>query len=243
MSSRSFGFLLALSLAGPALAAQPEQPDLSLLQGALRGATPDSVGESAIPGIYEVVVGGQIMYISKDGRYVVQGDLIDLVAGANLTENRRGQMRVKAIDAVGEDNMVVFTPSGPTRHTVTVFTDIDCGYCRMLHQEIASYTEQGIKVRYLAYPRAGVNSPSYDKAVTVWCSEDRKTAMTRAKQGESLSPKTCPNPVKAQYELGQSMGVRGTPSLVLENGEMIPGYVPAARLANMLDTAATAAAN
>lgn len=237
MSSTSLGFLVALSLAAPAMAAESEQPDLSLLQAALRGATPDSVAESVVPGLYEVMVGGQLMYISKEGRYVVQGDLIDLVAGTNLTENRRSEMRAKAIEAVGEDNMVVFAPQGPAKHTVTVFTDIDCGYCRMLHQQIDSYTEQGIKIRYLAYPRSGIDTPSYDKAVTVWCSEDRKDAMTRAKQGEDIGVKTCPNPVKAQYELGQVMGVRGTPSLVLESGEMIPGYVPAARLANIIDAA------
>jgi thiol:disulfide interchange protein DsbC len=131
--------------------------------------------------------------------------------------------------------MVVFPPAGPTKHTVTVFTDIDCGYCRKLHQEIADYNQQGIKVRYLMYPRAGVGSESYNKAVWVWCADDRQDAITRAKRGEEIPHKTCANPVKEQFELGQTLGVRGTPSIILENGQMVPGYVPAAQLAQMLD--------
>jgi thiol:disulfide interchange protein DsbC len=131
--------------------------------------------------------------------------------------------------------MVIFAPAEKTDHTVTVFTDIDCGYCRKLHNEITDYTQNGIKVRYLMFPRAGFNSESYHKAVSVWCAENRQEAMTRAKRGESVTPKKCPNPVQEQAELGQSLGVQGTPSIILENGQMIPGYVPAAQLAQMLD--------
>jgi thiol:disulfide interchange protein DsbC len=104
-----------------------------------------------------------------------------------------------------------------------------------MHQEIASYNDKGIEVRYLAYPRAGVGSESFNKAVSVWCSDDPKDAITKAKRGEEVPTKQCENPVKDQFELGQQMGVRGTPSLVLESGQMIPGYVPADRLVQMLD--------
>lgn len=222
-----------------AVAADPDpapakQPDLTRLQTALNGAKPDSVTLSAIPGLYEVVVGGQVLYLSEDGRLAMQGDILDLGSRANLTENRRSVLRSQAIEAVGENNMVVFAPEGTARHTVTVFTDIDCGYCRKMHSQIAEYNKEGIKIRYLLFPREGIGSESYNKAVAVWCADDRRDALTKAKRGENVERKTCDNLVKAQYELGQKLGVRGTPSVILESGEMIPGYVPPTQLAEML---------
>jgi thiol:disulfide interchange protein DsbC len=177
----------------------------------------------------------KIVYLSQDGRFIIQGDLIDLKERTNLTEARLDTQRSKALAAIGEDQMVVFAPAEPAKHTITVFTDIDCAYCRKFHQEIADYNRNGIKVRYLLYPRAGIGSDSYDKAVAVWCSPNRQEAITRAKKGETVEQKSCPNPVKDQYELGQALGVRGTPTIILENGQIIPGYVPAAKLATMLD--------
>lgn len=224
-----------------ALAADPapappavRQPDLTKLQAALNGEKPDNVNLSAIPGLYEVVVGGQILYLSEDGRFVVQGDILDLGSRANLTENRRGELRGKVIAAVGEKDMVVFAPEEPIKHTVTVFTDIDCGYCRKMHSQMAAYNKEGIKIRYLWFPREGIGSESYNKAVAVWCADNRQEALTKAKRGENIERKTCENPVQAQYELGQKLGVRGTPSMILESGEMIPGYVPPTQLAQML---------
>ena len=223
------------------LAADPEpasvpakQPDLTKLQAALTGEKPDSVVPTVIPGLYEVVLGGQVLYLSGDGRYVIQGDILDLGSRDNLTENRRGEMRGGAIEAVGENNMVIFAPEEPAKHTVTVFTDIDCGYCRKMHSQIAAYNKEGIKIRYLWFPREGIGSESYNKAVAVWCADNRQEAMTKAKRGENVEPKSCDNPVQAQYELGQKLGVRGTPSLILESGEMVPGYVPPTQLAQML---------
>lgn len=215
------------------------EPNLDQLRAALsQWSPPESVEPTPVPGIYEVVIQGQVVYLSEDGNYALLGNLVDLKTSTNLTEARRGQARLKAIDAMGEDNMVIFSPSTPARHTVTVFTDVDCVYCRRLHQEIQSYLDRGIAVRYLMYPRAGIGSSAYDKSVAVWCAEDRRDALTRAKQGENIPLKSCPNPVKAHYELGQAFGVRGTPSIVLENGEMVPGYVPAERLVQTLETAA-----
>jgi thiol:disulfide interchange protein DsbC len=211
-----------------------QQPDLTKLQAALNGAKPDSISPTPLPGLYEVVLGGQVLYLSQDGRFAVQGDIVDLGSRANLTEDRRGELRGKAIEAVGESNMVVFAPDGPVKHTVTIFTDIDCGYCRKMHSQIADYNKEGIKIRYLWFPREGVGSESFDKSVAVWCADNRREAMTRAKRGESVEPKTCDNPVQAQYELGQKLGVRGTPSMILESGEMLPGYVPPTQLAQML---------
>ncbi len=235
-------FLIAAVLySASTLAADPEpasvpakQPDLAKLQAALNGEKPDSVAPAVIPGLYEVVLGGQVLYLSEDGRYVVQGDILDLGSRDNLTENRRGEMRGKAIEAVGENNMVIFAPEGPAKYTVTVFTDIDCGYCRKMHSQITAYNKEGIKIRYLWFPREGVGSESFNKAVAVWCADNRQDAMTKAKRGENVERKTCDSPVQAQYELGQKLGVRGTPSLILESGEMIPGYVPPTQLAQLL---------
>jgi thiol:disulfide interchange protein DsbC len=204
------------------------------MQAALNGAQPDSVAPTAIPGLYEIVVGGQVLYLSADGRFVVQGEILDLDTRANLTDTRRGELRGKTIEAVGEDQMVIFAPEGPVKHTVTVFTDIDCGYCRKMHEQMPTYHQEGIKIRYLWFPREGVGSASYNKSVAVWCADNRQEALTRAKRGENVELKTCENPVRAQYELGQKLGVRGTPSLILESGEMIPGYVPPAQLAELL---------
>ena len=233
---RKILLILATCYAASALAADPNSatPDLTKLQAALQGDKPDKVSASVVPGLFEVVFGGQVLYVSADGRFVVQGDLIDLNSQANITEQRRGALRGEVIAAVNEKDMVVFAPRGATKHTITVFTDIDCGYCRKMHSQIADYNKEGIKIRYLMFPREGVGSESFDKAVAVLCSDNRQEALTRAKRGEKVQSKTCDNPVQAQYELGQKLGVRGTPSMILESGEMLPGYVPPAQLAKML---------
>lgn len=218
----------------PAPVTVPKQPDLTKLQAALNGEKPDSIVPSAIPGLFEVVLGGQVLYLSEDGRFVLQGDLLDLDSRANLTENRRGELRGKAIEAIGDNDMVVFAPEEPAKYTVTVFTDIDCGYCRKMHSQIAAYNKEGIKIRYLMFPREGLGSESFSKAVSVWCADNRQEAMTKAKRGEPIENKTCDHPIQAQYELGQKLGVRGTPSMILEDGEMLPGYVPPTQLAQML---------
>jgi len=198
------------------------------------GLEPDSIEPSPVEGVYQVAYGAQILYISEDGRYLLRGSLVDLDKREDLTEAASARVRLRMLDAVDEDQMIVFSPARP-RHTISVFTDIDCGYCRKLHAEIDQYLAHGIRVRYLAFPRAGVNSASYDKAVDVWCAQDKKAALTSAKRDEPVSDMSCDNPVKAQYELGQAMGVSGTPAIILDNGEMIPGYQAAKPLAAMLD--------
>ena len=214
--------------------AQSDSPDLSQLQAALGNRAPDSIAETPVPGLYEVVLGSQILYLSADGRYAVQGDVIDLSASANLTENRRNDLRAAALQKISADDMIIFPAEGDAKYQVSVFTDIDCGYCRKLHTEISAYNAKGITVRYLAFPRAGINSESYKKAVSAWCADNPQEALTKAKMGEEIEEKTCPNPVAAEYELGQQLGVRGTPSIILDNGEMVPGYVPADRLEQTL---------
>ena len=193
-----------------------------------------SIKKTPIRGLYEVTVPPRVFYISADGRYVLAGDLIDLQKGVNLTEQQRDKARVASIENVGEVNMVVFAPE-KVKHTITVFTDIDCGYCRKLHNEMASYNKLGIKVRYLAYPRAGVGSESYKKAVSVWCADDKRQAMTDAKNGKDVPEKNCENPVASQMALGRNLGVNGTPAIVLANGQLYPGYAPADRLIKVLE--------
>jgi len=219
----------------PALAGEmPEELRLSLHK-LLPGVQAESVRETPMKGLYEVTMGAQVFYMSADGKYLIQGNLVDVETRTNLTDETRNKARKAAVDAVGEDQMVIFAPDAEAKHIITVFTDIDCGYCRKLHSEMAGYNENGIEVRYMFFPRSGLASPSYDKAVSVWCADDRKQALTDAKSGKEIESKTCDNPVAEEMRLGESMGVTGTPAIVLEDGELVPGYIPPARLADFLD--------
>lgn len=200
------------------------------------GQRPDAVAETPVKGIYEVVMGPRVFYLSADGRYLIRGDIIDLAEKRSITEPRQGQARIDAINEIGEQNMIIFSPQ-QFDHTVTVFTDIDCGYCRKLHREIDEYQRKGMRIRYLMYPRSGVDSDSYRKAVAVWCSGDRADSLTRAKRGEKVEGGGCEHPVKRHMLLGELLGIRGTPALVSDRGELLPGYVPAERLREHLDAA------
>jgi len=175
-----------------------------------------------------------VMYMTGDGRYLIDGAIVDLQTRENLAETAQNEARRRTLSALGEDQMIAFEAPN-ARHEITVFTDIDCGYCRKLHQQIDAYAAQGISVRYLFYPRTGVGSPSYDKAVSVWCADDRHQAMTEAKNGNPIPSKTCHHPVDRHMELGELMGIRGTPAIVLDNGQMVPGFVEPKRLAQVLE--------
>lgn len=203
----------------------------------LPGVTIDHLQPVADTGLYEGVINGEILYFSADGQYVLQGELVSLESRTNLTEQRRVSLRKSILSGLNERDMIIFEPE-ETKHTLTVFTDIDCVYCRKMHSEIDQYQDLGIRIRYMSYPRGGIGSEAYNHAVTVWCADDRQDAMTRAKAGEELAAKTCDNPVKAEFEIGQKMGVQGTPALFLESGQMLPGYVPPERLKQILDEAA-----
>lgn len=197
------------------------------------GAQVESIAPSEIKGLFEVVSGGNIFYASEDGRYLLQGQMFDAVEKKNITENKLAGVRKQALEQVGEKNMIIFKPAAG-KHVVSIFTDIDCGYCRKLHSEIDQYMAQGISVRYLFFPRAGKGSESYSKAVSVWCAADRQKALTTAKKGESLETKNCDNPVDQHMALGEAFGMNGTPMIVTEKGNILPGYVPAAQLAKIL---------
>jgi thiol:disulfide interchange protein DsbC len=194
----------------------------------------DSIEPLANTGMYEAVINGEIIYFSKDARYVFQGDVIELEKRQNVTELKRLELRKQILASVDEADMIIFEPK-KTEHTLTVFTDIDCGYCRKLHQQMADYNALGIRIRYMAFPRTGTDSESYDKAVNVWCAKDRRQALTDAMSDKAVKAGSCNAPVKAQYELGRRLGVTGTPALFLESGELLPGYVPPKRLKEILD--------
>jgi len=206
----------------------------SKLEAVMPGIEVESVQPLANTGLYETIISGEVLYFTEDARYVFQGDVIEINTGANLTENKRSDMRMHALASLNEADLIVYEPE-KTEHTLTVFTDIDCGYCRKLHRQMEEYTDLGIRIRYMAYPRAGIDSDAYDKAEDVWCAKDRKQAMTDAKNGDAVNSPECDSPVKAHFELGRKLGVNGTPSLFLENGQMLPGYIPPKRLKEVLD--------
>nr|VFK81163.1 MAG: thiol:disulfide interchange protein DsbC [Candidatus Kentron sp. SD] len=214
----------------------PLKPPAPVLQAAERifagGAS--SITPSPIPGLYETTSKMEILYISQDGKFAIQGDLVDLEKKENLTERRRNHARANAVDSLGEDSMIVFAPDD-TRHTITVFTDVDCSYCRKLHGEVSELNSFGIAVRYLAFPRAGVPSGTYDTMVSVWCAKDRQKAMTDAKTGKAVPNKQCANPVEEHFALGAKVGIRGTPAIILEDGTLVSGYLPASRLRGIFE--------
>lgn len=191
----------------------------------LQGASPEDVSESPIPGMYEVTMGGLIAYVSADGKYLVSGNVYDLDTQANLTASRRNAARAKALAAVREDQMIIFSPARP-KMTVTVFTDVDCGFCRKFHSQMADLNKAGVRVRYLMFPRTGPGTESWRKAEMVWCAADRKDALTRAKRGEDVKGKACGDAVvQAQYEMGADLGVEGTPAIFTQSGDYIGGFL------------------
>jgi thiol:disulfide interchange protein DsbC len=194
----------------------------------------EDVRMSPVNGVYEITRGAEISYVTADGRYAFAGDLIDVDGDTNVSENRRRLIRARMIESVPEAEMLVFSAKDP-KYVVTVFTDIDCGYCRRLHSQIAEYNKLGISVRYLFFPRSGPNTDSWHKAESVWCSANRNEALTRAKNGEELKASKCPTDiVKRDFELGIKLAVDGTPAIFLASGEMLPGYAPPNKLARYL---------
>lgn len=193
---------------------------------------PDAVGPAPLEGFYELVFGSRIVYVSKDGRYLLVGQLYDTREGKNLTDGRMNGIRLDMINGVAGDSMIRFAPE-EARHEVYVFTDTNCGYCRKLHDEVPELNALGVAVNYLAYP--ALSPQSRPEAIAVWCADDRQAAMTRAKAGETVEARECDHPVDEHFRLGKAMGVRGTPAIVLETGELLPGYVPAKKLARRLE--------
>ncbi|NLG77183.1 MAG: DsbC family protein [Xanthomonadaceae bacterium] len=201
----------------------------------------EDVRPSKIPGIYEIRVGADSAYVSADGKYVITGDMYEIDTRINITEQARMQERRAVLAKLDERDMIIFGPASAPQHTITVFTDVDCGYCRKLHSEIDQLTKLGVRVRYMAYPRSGPDSPDWRKMEAVWCSNDRKSAITRAKRGEDVKAPSCTTPVAKQFELGEQLGVRGTPAIFTTNGDYIGGYLPPGKLKQELDELRAAA--
>jgi thiol:disulfide interchange protein DsbC len=223
--------------AAPAAKAEAAKADpRATIVSKIEGLSLEDVRMSPVNGIFEISRGTEVSYATSDGRFVILGDMYDVDQKSNISENRRRGIRASMIDSVPENEMLVFSPKDP-KYTITVFTDIDCGYCRRLHSQIAEYNRLGIRVRYMFFPRSGPDTDSWHKAESVWCAPNRNDALTHAKKDENFKSSKCPADIVARdYELGHKLGIEGTPAIFLASGEMLPGYAPPGQLAKYLKT-------
>ena len=204
---------------------------------------PENVNRSPVEGWYTVTKGSVVAYVSADGRYLLQGDMIDLDNQVNLSDQTRNSARREVMSNLEDDRTILFSPS-EVKHRVTVFTDVDCTYCRKLHSQIDEYLEAGIEVRYLLYPRNGPASSSWGTSENVWCARDRNSALTAAKQDREFESQKCDaSAISEHYQLGQSVGLTGTPAIIFDDGTLVSGYLPPAALSSRLDSMQQTAAN
>ena len=223
------GLTVAL-VASASLADEAKDNAYKALQSLISSSSEiSSFAETKVPNVYEAILNGQIYHIYVDGDYVMVGEVFNTKTRSSLKEAKIEELTAKVVESTSLDSMITFAAADPKRY-VTVFTDIDCVYCRRFHREVPNLNEAGVEVRYMAFPRAGIPSASYDKAVNVWCSGDQQRAMTDAKNGIELEMKDCTNPVAAQYDAALSAGISGTPMIVLDDGTLISGYLPYAQL-------------
>lgn len=224
--------LLAVTMAGVVSSVQAEE--YSAIRAQLKQIVPNapeaSIKPSVITGLYEVSVGTMVIYMSEDGKFAFNGNLIDLDTRENLTDKAKSEIRKEAMSKISVDSMIVYPAKDKEKHVMTVFSDVDCPYCHKLHNEIPVLNEAGITVRYLAFPRSGVGSPAYQKWVSAWCAEDPAKAMDKAMKGQPLATKKCDHPVDEHMQHARFFGVNGTPNIILDSGKMLPGYVPANEL-------------
>jgi thiol:disulfide interchange protein DsbC len=237
----SFPTAFAAVFLASALAADTSKPVIKAddirvqLAKKLPGAKPEDVRPTPVAGVYEITLGSSTAYISADGKYLISGDLYEIDTKTNLTENRRTEGRVRTLATIKDADTIAFGPA-VAKHSITVFIDVDCGYCRKLHSEIAELNKLGVRVRYAAYPRSGPGSESWTKMEAVWCAKDRREALTRSQLGEDVGPAKCgATPVANQYRLGEEMGVNGTPAIFTTDGNYIGGYLPPDKLLAYLD--------
>lgn len=211
---------------------------IAQLQMARPGMPVASVQRTPLADIYKVTTSSasNVAYVSADGKFLFTGKMLGIVPGkfVDLHEAYMVPLRRERMAQVELSDMVIFPAKGQRKAYINVFTDVDCGYCRKLHQEVPELNANGVEVRYLAYPRAGIGSPSYKKIASAWCADDRLDAMNRLKNGEHIPNLSCQSPVAKQFNLGSEMGVSGTPAIVLADGSMLPGYLPAAALIERL---------
>ncbi|WP_233843492.1 thioredoxin fold domain-containing protein [Dyella sp. 2HG41-7] len=228
----------------PAATATPENVVRQTLQRLVPKAKIDQITPSPMPGFYQVIASGHLIYMSADGKYVMDGSLIDANNGANLSESAWATFRKSELAKVPASDRIVFAPEHP-KYTVTVFTDVTCPYCRVLHDQIKDLNKEGIAVEYLAWPRSGVigddgqPTATYKEMVSIWCSAHRNDAFTDAKKGHEPKAATCDNPVKNQFDLGLRLGVTGTPAVYTEDGTMIGGYLTPEQMLQAVQAHAT----
>ena len=227
-------FMADFSIAGTSADATVTKQLKSALEASSNGLAVESIEVSEIPGIYAVqFANGPLVYSTAAGDHFVVGDMFRTEPGGfiNLAELRRDDVRKRKIGAIDAGDMIVFSPATPPRATITVFTDVTCFYCQKLHKEVPELNKRGVEVRYLAYPRAGLASDGYRQLASAWCSDNPQETLTRLKNKQSVPDNVCTsNPIASQYELGQEVGVRGTPAIVMESGKMLPGYQTAEEL-------------
>ncbi|WP_029653100.1 thioredoxin fold domain-containing protein [Marinobacter daepoensis] len=233
----SLGVLLSLSWGAVSQAGEVEDRIAKRLTDAVPGLKVGAVRASEAKGLYEVQSNnGDTIYTTEDGTYLLTGDLLKITESgiANVTEESRAGGRKVQMDEFGGRGIISYPAKGEEKAVIDVFTDIDCPYCRKLHDEVPQLNDYGITVNYYAFPRSGPNTASFNKYVSVWCAEDQQKAMDAAKGGRAVDQASCENPVAEQYRLGGMVGVTGTPAILLEDGNMIRGYVPARNLAEGL---------
>ncbi|MDV3505049.1 DsbC family protein [Marinobacter sp. M-5] len=237
-STLSILLLMAGLIGVPAATAgETEDAIAERLTKAVPGLRISEVRESEAPGLYEVESNnGDTIYTTKDGGYLLTGDLLQITESgiANVSERNRADQRKKQMAAFGNKGLISFPADGEEKAEIAVFTDIDCPYCRKMHDEVPELNRYGITVHYYGFPRSGPNTSSFNKYVSVWCNQDQRGAMDDAKAGKRIEGASCDNPVREQYNLGGQVGVTGTPAIVLEDGNMVRGYVPAKQLAEGL---------
>ena len=234
--------MLAIALSSQPVAAEDGSTELDRVRETVSETfsmiKPENINISPVPGWYTIQQGSIIAYISGDGRYLLQGDLIDLANQVNLSEVARNDSRRERMASVADEDTIMFSPEDVT-HTVTVFTDIDCTYCRRLHNQIDVYMAHGIKVRYLLYPRNGPASRAWNTSEEVWCSNDRGNALTMAKLDKEFQTASCDaSGVQEHYAIGRDIGLSGTPAIVFEDGTLIGGYLPPDQLKARLEQSA-----
>lgn len=239
-----FAALFAGLLATVAYADGVDEKEFDAVEEKIRTLVPNArtiaISETPIEGILQVQINSDIVYVTTDGQYLLQGQIMDIDTRTNITDQAKSGIRMDLLTGLDATEQITFAPEKP-KYDLLVFTDIDCGYCRKLHNQMAEYNEEGIAIHYLAFPRAGIGSGSYDKFVSVWCADNQKQALTLAKNGSDPEPKKCPNPIAEQYDLGRELGVSGTPALVTSDGTLIPGYMPPATLRKRLEAMAAEA--
>jgi thiol:disulfide interchange protein DsbC len=230
--------ILSLFLAAASATATipPSDPIAQAIHSINADSKITSIRPSPLPGIKEVIADGTVIYVSDDGRYLMHGTLLDMQRKVNLTDLAGAVIRKDTLDKIPTSQRIVFAPAGKPKYRVTVFTDVSCHFCQELHKHLSEYLAKGVEVDYVAYPREGTESEAYPQMVAVWCSKDRKDAFNKAIAGQPVTVSTCQAPVMAQYKIGESLGINGTPAVFSDSGMQLGGLISADELVETLDS-------